>query len=222
MFSPALSSTCAEPMLIRLVRPVLLLNVGLLLTIALIRAQPYHDAALRDLLTPPDCLTACLIGIYPGITKLDDAYLLLNAHPWVAIVGADYRQFIETSATSDLSQLRFVTGWQWARTVPDWIDRERPGTLGVAGNYVNAIGFHTGLPMGAVMLAYGLPDQVFSLSLANDAIGAYDIYRVFYPERCMWVEAASSLVAPNRYHWPAKLIFQAPDRENGQCQLETD
>lgn len=59
--------------------PIVLLTVVLLV----IRAQPYDDHELRELLLPSDCVMPCFMGIRPGITTRDEAMKLLAASGWV-------------------------------------------------------------------------------------------------------------------------------------------
>lgn len=68
-------------------------NMGLVLMFAsllvLIRAQPYQDGGLSDFLLPPEgCPTPCFMGIRPGVTTMEDAIAILQAHEWVAEVSS--------------------------------------------------------------------------------------------------------------------------------------
>jgi hypothetical protein len=60
------------------------------LCIALIRAQPYDDSELRAFLTPPEgCPAPCFIGIRPGVTTVEEAVAILEAHEWVEDVNVN-------------------------------------------------------------------------------------------------------------------------------------
>src|SRR5262245_29374883 len=67
-----------------LVASTLLLTVLFAACIGVIRAQPYDDADLRAFLTPgDDCRMPCFLGIRPGVTTLEEAAGILQAHEWV-------------------------------------------------------------------------------------------------------------------------------------------
>lgn len=60
------------------------------LPILILRAQPYKAGDLRAFLTPPaGCPAPCFLGVQPGITRLDEAQIILEAHPWIARVEPD-------------------------------------------------------------------------------------------------------------------------------------
>ncbi len=65
-------------------------TIALYALILLIRAQPYDDADLRDLLMPPDCQMPCFLGIRPGVTSVEEAVNLLQRHQWVSSVVQQY------------------------------------------------------------------------------------------------------------------------------------
>ncbi|MEZ4672407.1 MAG: hypothetical protein R3E39_31265 [Anaerolineae bacterium] len=90
----------------RFIRPVLILILLFTASLILIRAQPYDDHELRDLLLPPGCPPPCLIDICPGITTVDDAVKRLkenNAVTDVRIVINDLRQAV-------------IVSWWWKNT----------------------------------------------------------------------------------------------------------
>lgn len=58
----------------KLLKIALLLTALLTVPVLLIRAQPYDDSDLRELLTPPaDCAAPCFMGIKPGVTTFTQA-----------------------------------------------------------------------------------------------------------------------------------------------------
>ncbi len=64
-----------------------LLSLGVILIgLMLVRARPYDDRELRQLLTPEDCPTPCFMGIQPGVTSISEAMRMLQASGWVAEV----------------------------------------------------------------------------------------------------------------------------------------
>ncbi len=111
--------------------------------IGLIRAQPYDDAEMRALLTPPDgCPMPCFMGIRPGITRIDEAINILNTHTWVE----NYTVHLSTYGGV------FVT-WSWSGLQPDYIDRRVVGGLSTGGtDFVDRIDFSTHVSLGSFIL----------------------------------------------------------------------
>ncbi len=65
-----------------LLRWMAILSALFVLSMLLIRAQPYDDSELRDFLTPPEgCPVPCFMGIRPGVTTAEEAIAILEAHP---------------------------------------------------------------------------------------------------------------------------------------------
>ena len=59
--------------------PIIIFTVMLLL----IRAQPYDDHELRQLLLHDECIAPCFMGIKTGVTTVDEAIKILEASGWV-------------------------------------------------------------------------------------------------------------------------------------------
>lgn len=57
----------------------------------LIRAQPYTDGLVQQLLVNNGCPAPCFLGIYPGETTAAEALALLRAHAWVDAGTIAYR-----------------------------------------------------------------------------------------------------------------------------------
>jgi len=93
--------------------PFVLLFAG---AIWLIRAQPYDDADLRAFLAPPDgCPAPCFMGIRPGVTTVEAAITILEAHEWVREV------FITQANRSQI----FRVEWQWSSSASPVLEQER-------------------------------------------------------------------------------------------------
>jgi hypothetical protein len=72
----------------------LLFSSAILLTllfaacIGIIRAQPYDNSDLSAFLTPPEgCPMPCFMGIRPGVTTVEEAIAILEAHEWIDTVS---------------------------------------------------------------------------------------------------------------------------------------
>jgi hypothetical protein len=82
----------------------------------LIQTQPYDNSELRGFLTPPDgCPAPCFMGIQPGVTTVDDAIAILQAHEWVAEVS--------NTGYSRLGLQRIE--WRWQHDVSPMLEPER-------------------------------------------------------------------------------------------------
>ncbi len=79
---------------------LVLLFVGV---IAVIRAQPYDDQTIRTILLPSDCTAPCFMGIQPGMTRIREAYELLEMNPWVG----------EMSSHIASGCCSIALDWQW-------------------------------------------------------------------------------------------------------------
>jgi hypothetical protein len=147
-----------------------LLKLSFLLTLAftglvgVIRAQPYDDAKLRALLTPPDgCPIPCFMGIRLGVTTFREAVAILNAHPWVARVAVNgtYYQSIHIL--------------RWTGRQPDFIDTTRSITLRISrGGRVGEVFIPTTLSAGSVYPLLGEPsaaDILPALARSRDSAG---------------------------------------------------
>lgn len=76
---------------LRLILLALLIFIAALL---FIRAQPYDDHELRDLLLPANCPAPCFMGIRPGVTTMDDAIKILESSGWVEPHKNDFDNWI--------------------------------------------------------------------------------------------------------------------------------
>ncbi len=93
---------------LRLVLSPLVIFIALTL---LIRAQPYDDRELRQLLLPAGCPAPCFMGIRPGETSMEEALTILKSNQWIG-------------------DIRTHTGsieWTWSDSSPHIIDRKYPG-----------------------------------------------------------------------------------------------
>lgn len=122
---------------------VALFSAGALLAT---HARPL-ESTLGDLLTPSGGCSGtrvCFMGIYPGITPMDEATRILQTHPWVG-----------------QTQMQGYTQvyWSWSGRQPDYIDSDVPGTIIQRGySSVSLIRFQTRYPYGEVWLSLGAPE----------------------------------------------------------------
>ncbi len=114
------------------------------LTILLIRAQPYDDSALRTfMIPPPGCDAPCWLGVRPGVTHVDEAIRLLEAHEWVRAVR-------KNGAFYDLV---------WSGTQPAWIDTSFSNHFRASALIVESIRLRTHVTVGTVFLTMGRPQS---------------------------------------------------------------
>jgi hypothetical protein len=132
--------------LLKLALPLVLLFSGLL---SLIRAQPYDDSVLRAFFAPPgDCPRPCFVGIRPGITPVEEAQEILQAHQWIASVN-------RYEATDGRGVAAFTAAWSGAQ--PEFIDGGEELWLGVEDHVVQALIIPTRIPLAHFWLMFGKP-----------------------------------------------------------------
>ncbi len=112
--------------------------------VGLIRARPYDDSELHAILVPSDgCALPCFMGIRPGITTVQEAYDLLERHPWVDHV----KQHIWFSGPNNN-----LFSWTWSGQQPAFINSAAPGVFSAHGSLVDVVQVSTTIPLGAFWL----------------------------------------------------------------------
>lgn len=108
-------------------RPFLRLSLLLIILFAaaltIIRAQPYDDHQLRELLLPAGCPAPCFMGIQPGVTTVEEAVKILEASEWVEDYQLDGQIFTV----------------RWNNNSPSWLANNSlygGSSIRVAGNLV--------------------------------------------------------------------------------------
>jgi hypothetical protein len=139
-----------------LFRFVLKLGLGIALVaafgVALIRAQQVDESLLEDFLRQ-GCETVvgvCWHGIRPGITRIDDAAALLEAHPWVDDVFVRRQPLLE------------YISWTWNEKRPAFLDSsgERvPPFIWARAEIIDHITIPTLLSYGEALRTLGRPEQ---------------------------------------------------------------
>ncbi len=140
------------------------------LVLILIRAQPYDDHELRQLLLPEGCPAPCFMGIRPGVTTKDEAMKLLQKNKWVA--------------SYDFNPLRSDIRIRWSRNSPLWLanDGFYDGSIvGIRNNIVYAFVLDTTLKLGDLWLLFGeTPFQKNTLPIFESTL--YLSYAAYYPQ----------------------------------------
>lgn len=133
-----------------LVRLVVALSAGLIALFCAIlaasRAQSLSDD-LREFLVTDGC-TTCWLGIQPGITTLNEAVALLQAHPWVSHVSSG-----GSSAESRIF-------WFWSEAAPAFARMTsdvRESYIVLQNDIVRYVRLTTRIPYGSVRLVMGEP-----------------------------------------------------------------
>ncbi len=121
------------------------------------------EPSISNLLTPSSGCSGertCFMGIYPGITPMDEAVAILQTHPWVGQTQMQgYTQMY----------------WNWSGSQPDFIDPAIPGMIIQRGyTAVSIIRFQTRYPYGAVWLSLGAPQSGYVSRQASGVLhGSY-------------------------------------------------
>ncbi len=126
----------------------LLLSGALLAT----HARPL-DPALDGLLTQsPGCRptsSLCFMGLYPGVSTLDQAVAALNAHPWVGTVDTRNQNMVS---------------WTWSGQQPAFIDSGVPGSASERDYmHISLIRVKTRYSYGDIWLQLGTPTQGYAM-----------------------------------------------------------
>lgn len=133
-----------------LIFPTWVLLFLFVIVIALIHTQTYDDHTIRTILLPTDCSAPCFMGIRPGVTRLSEAYGLLEANPWVG----DITSHIDSGCCT------IALNWKW--------NGKQPANLGSTDNIVymsynpvtgtqvvQNIALHTEMATGYAILVLG-------------------------------------------------------------------
>ncbi|MEO0561881.1 MAG: hypothetical protein AAF125_07200 [Chloroflexota bacterium] len=125
--------------------------VALTVSVAVIRAQPYTPPEGLDAILPPACERACLMGIIPGETTIDEAVAMLQAHPYV-----------DPNWINHIEPLRTTT-WTWGETVPRLIVHATGGGRVHYDAYgtVSEMYVYMSMPLGETRLSFGTPDVLY-------------------------------------------------------------
>lgn len=171
---------------VRLFFPVLLLFS---VTLTLIRAQPYEDDTLQELLLPDGCPAPCFMGIRPGVTSADLAALVLRSHRWIEQVEAS----------------EFAIVWQWNGQQPSFLYNTvsvRAGSFGgvilLSEQTVRSIRLSSRISLGDLHLTLGRPNSIDSLSIS---FGDYIKLIVPYPEYALTVEISIQCPVDGGNYW---------------------
>lgn len=132
-----------------MLRLILRLSLGvtviLLLPLTLMRAQPPRTGDVRALLAAmEDCEQPCFMGIRPGVTTLDEAKALLQAHPW-------FHGFDATSGPN-------VLYIRWHESFSPLANRSALSSLSARDNTVESMVVTTSIPFLEIWGNLGPPD----------------------------------------------------------------
>lgn len=171
------------------------LSLVWILTMTVIRAQPYENHDLKILLDQDDCALPCWMGIQPGVTMGDEAVRLLREHPWVETDSI----YISPDTTR---QFMWVT-WRYSAARPRSV--RESGYLTYSSNQtgrVSLIQVRTSIPVGDALLNLGKPAEAVINRLEH--VAAYPLSDLFLQNfaRCptFWGEFTSLyLVAPEDF-----------------------
>lgn len=195
--------------LIRLALPFLALFTA---TIGLIRARPYDDHGLRDLLLPLDCPAPCFMGIRPGVTTLEEAQSMLENISWVGTIW----QQEETYNEFDPPGTHISLEWNWANNSlfdPEfrYLNLHYNGVVSTVYSGVMSISAAIPFRLGDVWLALGEPDgfvydSFLDESAANPYNPIYFRYSFAYPFHQMIIEPLFMCYKPSSI-WNSPLYF---------------
>lgn len=172
----------------KLMLPLMLSGV---LALLLVRAMPYDDTTLRAFLTPPmDCAAPCFMGIQLGVTTIDEAVVLLEAHEWVR----ELRHF-----GRDVS-------WQWSGQEPDYIDGKRTAWLLGYEGVSSSIKIGTTIRLGDIWL-HTSPESSLVFSDLS-AAPPFSVYRASSPHYALVFSLDTSCPPESLWRRAVNFTFQ--------------
>jgi hypothetical protein len=144
----------------RFVRLGFVVTVMLTGFIAAIRAQPYTDSDLQQLIQPaPDCPAPCFMGVQAGSTRIDAAIRILSQNDWIG------RFHIQDDPRSGQPQ---SVAWEWSEERPHLIRLDAEAGLRVSRGdgynlpFVQSIVVPTSIPVGRIIELLGEPAAIDS------------------------------------------------------------
>ncbi len=141
----------------------------LALAVGAIRAQPYHDAGLRDLLNGA-CAPPCWQQIYPGVTRSEDALAIMQ--------GFDLAQNVGSRSDRYTGQIF----WRWAADAAPYLDLNSPHVpyIWLRNEVVSHIFLPDFYSHIEIYLVLGRPEKVYIFTDTAFRSG-YAIYVAAYP-----------------------------------------
>ncbi|RMF79980.1 MAG: hypothetical protein D6737_09650 [Chloroflexi bacterium] len=188
-------------MLQTMLKPSAMTITWFVLLIGVVRVLPFYATPTQDVLLSDGCPLPCWQGIQPGVTTVEEAVIILNAHRWVdgvsrgigvARMGAeDYRE------------------WRWDyEAFPLAAGSESPLSFLTSENdVVTSITLNTNLRLADIWAAFGAPPQ-HSATILPLATGDF-MFRLqaFYPDAHLIVR--SSFLCPTAltsfWQWPISI-----------------
>lgn len=138
--------------------PIVLFTVVMMV----VRAQPYDDHELRQLLLPDDCPAPCFMGIRPGITTKDEAMKLLAASGWVEM----------SDSTSLIENDNFPLTLKWNGKQARFLNAEEGFGLGIIFQRVSpktvvqiSFNLNNNVTIGDIYLLLGKPSMYAQTSM---------------------------------------------------------
>jgi hypothetical protein len=145
--------------------------IALLLTMAVgvIRAQPYHDNGLSELLNSP-CDSPCWQQIYPGVTSGEDALAIMQQFDLAQDVGSRFE-----TRTGQIF-------WHWSEEAASYLDLQSPHVpyIWLRNNVVSHIFLPDFYSYIDTFLVLGRPEKVYIFTDPAFRSG-YAIYVAGYP-----------------------------------------
>lgn len=149
-------------------RVIVILVVLFTAVLLVIRAQPYDDHELRELLLPKGCPAPCFMGIRPGVTTVEQALALLRQNDWVQIIKVD-----PTEVNGSASQITRIS-WSWNTTssqLSRFIDTQKSGVINISGGKVYGIELETSVQLGDYWLVENAPKAYNLRSIGTSDMG---------------------------------------------------
>lgn len=187
------------------VRAAFLLAVVFALPILVIRAMPYHDR-INGTLIAENCPAPCFLGIRPGVTTMQEAVYLLQAHPWVSNGVNGFSSQVRAAVFYDAALPRTSIGVGWTENAPVWIDPTQRGAVMVEDREVLNVMVGTHFSLGEIILTLGEPDETWYVT-SSSLLGRQFEYIAWYGAERMLITAEGLCPMRDYYHLPVRIDF---------------
>ncbi len=188
--------------------PILLRTVGSIATLvtvlvgvytAALHALPYqHPDGFSGILGDNTCDTPCVLGVQPGVTTVQEALRILNAHPMVGRVTHDMRR---TGRAGEV-------WWDWH---PDY-DTLKASGLNVmwheADGVIRGVSIPTTVPLHEYRVLLGVPDEIWAAH--NPMRGEVNVREAYHNVYLAYGYRCIAQVAPAVHRQPITLVV-VPD-----------
>lgn len=176
------------------------------LTVILIHNQPFDEGGFRGVIFADGCTVACLMGIQPGITTVDEARGILER-------GGYIFQWIEDAEPLSQESDGIVVGrlhWRWSSKRPALFTGTDASLMYdlKSGVVVTFADMTTRLSFGQMLILLGQPSVGYLSAGYNDRDGVTFTSAIGYPQWRMSLVSTIQCPITTRNLWDSSVMLQ--------------